>query len=279
MTQTHSPTGVDGGNSAGGSKPTPARIYDYMLRGNNHGAVDAAAAERILAVVPEIRDCAWSNRGFHQRAAKWMAEQGIRQFLDIGSGLPTVGNTHEVVQKVIPGARVVYVDNDPAVITDGRALLEDPETTRVICADLREPDTILSDPGLLSLIDFTHPTGLLLTAVMMLVSDTADPWQLVSRYVGALASGSYLALTHLTDEYKPPVTVERFRAVFDNATERIYFRSQAKIAQFFDGLNIVPPYGGAAPAIAFTGLWGAVDKDLADSEGQRWLYCGVAGKP
>jgi len=279
MTQTHSPTGVDDGNPAGGSKPTPARIYDYMLCGSNHGAVDAAAAERILAVVPEIRDCAWSNRGFHQRAAKWMAEQGIRQFLDIGSGLPTVGNTHEVVQKVIPGARVVYVDNDPAVITEGRALLEDPETTRVICADLRAPDTILSDPGVLSLIDFTQPTGLLMTAVMMFVSDAASPWQLVGRYVDALAPGSYLALTHLTDDYKPPVTVERFRAVFDGATERIHFRSQTKIAQFFDGLQLVPPYGGAAPAIAFTGLWGAEDKDLADSDGQRWLYCGVAKKP
>jgi trans-aconitate methyltransferase len=208
-----------------------------------------------------------------------MAERGIRQFLDIGSGLPTVGNTHEVVQRVIPGARVVYVDNDPAVIAQGGALLEDPETTRVICADLREPDTILSHPDLLSLIDPGQPTGLLMTAVIMFVSDASDPWRLVRRYVDALASGSYLALTHLTDDYKPPVTVERFRAIFDNATQSIHFRSQAKIARFFDGLNLVPPYGGAAPAIAFTGLWGALDKDLADSEGQRWLYCGVAEKP
>ena len=97
------------------TKPSPARIYDYMLRGDHHFEVDAAAAQRILAAVPEVRDCAWSNRGFHQRAAAWIANQGVRQFLDIGSGLPTVGNTHEVVRKIHTDARVVYVDHDPMV--------------------------------------------------------------------------------------------------------------------------------------------------------------------
>ena len=109
-------------------RPAPARNYDYMLRGQNHFETDVQAAERILSVVPEIRDCAWSNRGFHQRAAKWIAERGVRQFLDIGSGLPTVGNTHEVVQKVIPGARVMYVDNDPMVAEQGSAC--SPRTAR-----------------------------------------------------------------------------------------------------------------------------------------------------
>src|SRR5579862_2755848 len=138
-----------------------------MLRGNNYFQTDVQAAERILSAVPEIRDCAWSNRGFHQRAAKWIAERGVRQFLDIGSGLPTVGNTHEVVQKVIPGARVVYVDNDPMVAEQGGRLLAEDQTTRVICADLREPDAILDNPDVTGLIDFSEPTGLLLTAVMM----------------------------------------------------------------------------------------------------------------
>ena len=166
-------------------------------------------------MVPEIRDCAWSNRGFHQRAAKWIAQRGVRQFIDIGSGLPTVGNTHEVVQKVIPGARVVYVDNDPMVAEQGGRLLADDRSTRVICADLREPDTILGNPDLNELIDFGEPAGLLLTAVMMFVSDRSDPWGLVGKYMSAIAPGSFLALSHLTDDYKPPVTAERFRAVFD----------------------------------------------------------------
>jgi hypothetical protein len=261
------------------SRPAPARIYDYMLRGDNHFEADIVAAERILAAVPEIRDCAWSNRGFHQRAAKWIAERGVRQFIDIGSGLPTVGNTHEVVQKVIPGARVVYVDNDPMVAEQGGQLLAEDRSTRVICADLREPETILNHPEVRELIDFSEPTGLLLTAVLMFVSDSSNPWEKVSRYVGAVPAGSYLALSHLTDDYKPPVTAERFRAVFDHATEHLYFRPRAEIARFFDGLEMVPPYDGAEPAISYTGLWGAEDPVLADSDGARWLYCGVARKP
>src|SRR6516165_7369340 len=148
------PDGVDTG------RPTPARIYDYMLQGTNYFQVDRFAAEQILAAAPEIRDAAWSNRGFHQRAAKWIAERGVRQFVDIGSGLPTVGNTHEVVQKVIPGARVVYVDNDPMVVEQGSRLLAEDRTTRVICADLREPAAILDHPKVTELIDFSAPTGL-----------------------------------------------------------------------------------------------------------------------
>lgn len=260
-------------------RPAPARIYDYMLRGRNHFDTDAQAAERLLGVVPEIRDCAWSNRGFHQRAAKWIAEHGVRQFIDIGSGLPTVGNTHEVVQKVIPGARVIYVDNDPMVAEQGGRLLAADHSTRVICADLREPESILGHPEVRELIDFSQPAGLLLTAVLMFVSDTADPWDKVARYVGTLAPGSYVALSHLTDDYKPPVTAERFRAVFDNATEHLYFRSRPDIKRFFDGLDMLPPYDGARPDLSYTGLWGAEDPELADTDGQRWLYCGVARKP
>jgi SAM-dependent methyltransferase len=274
MTQTpHAPTGADT------SKPAPARIYDYLLRGQHHFDADVRAAERMLGVVPEISDCAWSNRGFHQRAAKWIAEQGISQFLDIGSGLPTVGNTHEVVQKVIPGARVAYVDNDPMVTDLGADLIADPGTTRVIHGDLREPGDILGHPSVRSLLDFSKPAGLLMTAVMMFVEDAADPWRLVQRYLDALAPGSYLALSHLTSDYKPPVTVERFRAIFDQATEHLYFRSLPQIARFFDGLEIVAPYPGAPLALCYTGLWGAEDPVLADSDGARWLYCGVARKP
>jgi S-adenosyl methyltransferase len=250
-----------------------------MLRGDNHFETDVLAAEQILSAVPEIRDCAWSNRGFHQRAAKWIAERGVRQFVDIGSGLPTVGNTHEVVQKVIPGARVVYVDNDPMVAEQGSRLLAKDRTTRVICADLREPEAILDNPEVAELIDFSAPTGLLLTAVMMFVSDGSDPWGLVARYVDAAPSGSYLALSHLTDDFKPPVMAERFRAVFDSATERLYFRSRPGIARFFARLEMVPPYDGAEPDICYTGVWGAEDPVLADSDGARWLYCGVARKP
>jgi len=262
------------------TRPSPARIYDYMLRGTHHFDADAAAAERILKVVPEIRDCAWSNRGFHQRAAAWIARQGVRQFLDIGSGLPTVGNTHEVVARIHPDARVVYVDNDPMVELHSKQIIDSGGgRVSAICADLREPDTILGHPDVRELIDPAEPTGLLMTAVLMFVSDSASPWDLVGRYVRAMGPGSYLSLSHLTDDAKPPAAVDAFHRVFDHATEQMHFRSKGQVARFFDGLELVPPYTGATPALTYSGLWGAEDIQLADSDGSRWLYCAVARIP
>ncbi len=261
------------------SKPSPARIYDYMLRGTNHFDVDEAAAERILTAVPEIKDCAWSNRGFHQRAAAWIAKTGVKQFLDIGSGLPTIGNTHDVVKKIHPDARVVYVDNDPMVELYSQTILDPGGTVSVLCGDLREPDSILGHPSVRALLDSGEPTGLLMTAVLMFVSDSCDPWSLVSRYVRAVGPGSFLSLSHLTDDAKPPVAVSEFRSVFDNATEHMYFRSKPAIARFFDGLEITEPYPGGERALTYSGLWGAEDVELADSDGSRWLYCAVAKIP
>ena len=262
------------------TKPSPARIYDYMLRGTHHYDVDADAAERILRSVPEIRDCAWSNRGFHQRAATWIAKRGIRQFLDLGSGLPTVGNTHEVVRKIHRDARVVYVDNDPLVELHSREILGNAAgQVGVICADLCDPDAILGHPVVREFIDPAEPTGLLMTAVLMFVADESDPHGLVRRYVSAVGPGSCLALSHLTDDAKPPVAVDAFRRVFDHATEQMHFRSKAEIAKFFDGLDVQPPYKGGQPALTYSGLWGAEDVQLADSDGSRWLYCAVARVP
>ena len=261
------------------TKPSPARIYDYMLRGRHHFDADVNAAQRILAVVPEIRDCAWSNRGFHQRAAAWIAKQGVRQFLDIGSGLPTVGNTHDVVRKIHPDARVVYVDNDPMVALHSQGIIDESGGVDVLCADLREPDSILDHPAVRELIDPAEPTGLLMTAVLMFVADSDDPWALVARYLGAVRSGSYLSLSHLTDDAKPPLAVDGFRRVFDHATEQMHFRSKEQVVRFFDGLEVIPPYEGAEPAITYSGLWGAEDVQLADSDGSRWLYCAVGRKP
>jgi hypothetical protein len=250
-----------------------------MLRGHNYFDADERACKRLLDAVPYAQDVAAANRGFHQRAAKWMAEQGIRQFLDIGSGLPTVGNTHEVVQKVASAARVVYVDKDPMVVRHSEALIDNSETVSVICADLRQPDVILNHPDLHRTIDFSQPVALCMTAVLQFVSDPDDPWSLLRRYVDVLVPGSYVSLSHLTDDYKPPVAAEGFRAVFDSATDRMYFRSEAKVGRFFEGLDIVSPYQGAKPGVTFAGYWGCEDIELADSEGSRWLYCAVARKP
>jgi len=269
----HVPPGVDP------TTPTAARIYDWMLRGKNNFPPDQEAGKRILAASPELGDSAFANRGFHQRAAKYIAERGIKQFIDVGSGLPTVGNTHQVVQPIVPDVVVVYVDNDPMVQLHSEDLVAGEEKIAAVLGELREPATILENKDLTALIDFSQPVGLLLTGVMHFLPDGDDPWGLLRQYLSALPSGSYLSLSHLTGENKPPVNAERFRSVFDNATEHMYFRDRAEVERFFDGLEIVPPYPGAEPAVTYAGLWGAEDPELADSDGSRWLYCGVARKP
>ncbi len=261
------------------SRPSPARLYDYYLGGMNHFQVDRDAAAVIMRVVPELRDIAWANRGFHQRSARWMAAGGVRQFIDVGAGLPTLGNTHEVVQKLVPDARVAYVDNDPMVLAHASALMSFAANTRFVTADARYPDDVLHDPGLCELIDFSEPIGFLITAVMHFVTDDLDPWRLLARYVAALPGGSYLALSQITADKNPPLAVRTFLEVYANATQSGCFRSKEQVERLFDGLELVPPYEGAEPGVCYAGEWGAEDPALADSEGSRWLWCGVGRRP
>jgi len=266
------PPGVDP------ARPSTARIYDYLLGGEHNFAADRAAGQMLKSRAPELMDSAWANRGFHQRAAKWIALQGVRQFIDIGSGLPTVGNTHEVVRRVAPNARVVYVDNDPMVLAYGKALLGDDRNATVILADIRDPEAVLGNTELRGLIDFTEPVGLLVTAVLHFVSDENEPAKLISRYMAALAEGSYLALSHLTADQKPVLAVQTLVEVGLRAAGGGYLRSKTEVRELFEGLEIVSPYAGADPDLTWVGLWDCEDPALADSEGSRWLYCGVAKK-
>jgi S-adenosyl methyltransferase len=253
-------------------------MYDYVLGGKYNLPVDREAVKRIRAQTPDLEDAAWVNRGFHRRVARWMAaDQGIRQFIDIGSGLPTGCSTHGVVQSVAPEARVAYVDNDPMVSVYAGELLGADGTTRVITADLREPDVVLSE--LRTMIDFDEPAGLLMTAVLHFVADASDPWGLVARYVGALAPGSYLALSHATYDRLPTRLVQATTEVYSEATQNMYPRTQAEVERFFEGLQLVPPYQGAEPKVIHVGLWGAEDPELADSDGSHWWYGGVACRP
>ena len=274
MTDERVPPGVDP------SVPSPARMYDYYLGGTHNYQSDRDAAERIRAVMgDDLKDAAWANRGFHGRAAVWMARQGIGQFIDIGSGLPTANNTHLAVQKVLPEARVVYADNDPAVVAHAAELLADNPTATLIHADVRDPDELLGNESLRALIDFTEPAGLLMSWIMHFVSDNSDPWRLVRRYLDALAPGSYLALSHVTADNVPPRTVQAGVEEYSRATENVYLRSKADVARFFDGLEIVPPYEGARPGLTYIGLWGCEDPELADTDGSRYSYCAVARRP
>jgi len=264
------PAGIDT------TRPSPARMYDYMLGGTHNFQVDRDATEQFRAQMPDLADAAWANRGFHGRAARWLAtESGIRQFIDIGSGLPTQSNTHEVVRAVSPQARVVYVDNDPMVEVLAAELLTDDGATSVIIADLREPDAVLGHPKLKAQIDFDEPIGLLMTAVLQFIADEDDPWGLVARYVAALRPGSYLALSHITGDKLPPRSVRTGVQVYQRATARAFPRTKAEIERFFTGLELVPPYAGAAFELTNVGLWGSEDPASADTDGSRAFYCGV----
>jgi S-adenosyl methyltransferase len=260
------------------SRPSPARLYDYYLGGRNNFQVDRDAAAMIMKVVPELRDIAWANRGFHQRSARWIAERGVRQFIDVGGGLSTVGNTHEVVHKVMRDARVAYLENDPMVLAYARSLTNLNANTRVIPADARYPDDVLHDPELCGLIDFSEPVGLLMTAVLTFATG-GDPGRLLARYLAALGSGSYLALSHMTADNKPPLAVRAFLDAYGNIIQSRCFCSKDEVERCFDGLELVAPYVGAQPALCYAGEWGAEDPALADSEGSRWLWCGVARRP
>jgi S-adenosyl methyltransferase len=264
------PPGVDP------SVPSAARLYDYYLGGTSNFRVDRAAAEHMRTLMPELSDAAWANRGFHQRAARWMAERGIRQFIDIGSGLPTSGNTHEAIQRASPGARVLYVDNDPMVAAHARDLLGDGGTTRFVQADVRDPASILDSPQARELIEPGQPAGLLMTAVMHFIPDELDPWGLVGQYLAAVAPGSYLALSHATMDQIPPRMVAAALEMYQRAAEPLYPRTRAEVERFFDGLELVPAQPGGDPAVGFVGGWGAEDPAAADSDGSRALYCGVA---
>lgn len=262
------------------SAPTPAGMYDYYLGGNSNTAADRAAAERIIEKVPEIRDTAWANRGFLGRAVQWMATaHGVRQFIDIGAGMPAQRPTHEVVRAVTAAGRVVYTDYDPRVIARGNEILADVPGTAVIEADIRDPDALLSHPQTRQLINFDEPAGLLIIAVTQFIPDEDDPWALVRRYMGALAPGSFLALSAPTPDRGDPRKAGRAVEVYATSTRPVRMRTKPEIEQFFTGLEIVPPYPGASPEVTYVGLWGCEDPGEADTDGSRWFYAAVARKP
>jgi hypothetical protein len=217
----------------------PARRYNYWLGGKDNFAADRANGDAVEAAMPTIRLMAVENRRFLGRAAGFLARQGLRQFLDIGTGIPAPGNTHEVVQEVDPTAKIVYVDNDPLVLSHARALLTSAPSGTVdyLDADLRNPRAILDQAA--GTLDFTQPVALLLVAVLHFIRDDEDPQGVVDTLLGALPSGSYLVATHATWEFTPAEAVEKLQAA--NPDGRFVPRDGADFVRFFDGLEPVEP--------------------------------------
>jgi SAM-dependent methyltransferase len=220
----------------------PARRYLYWLGGKDHFAADRESGDAIAAAFPHIRTAARENRRFLRRAVTFLArEAGIRQFLDIGTGIPTAENTHEIAQRIDPHCRVVYVDNDPIVLAHARALLTStPQgATAYLDADLRAPETILNHPDLARTLDLNEPVALMLIAVAHFLTDHDDPYRIVNRLITALPAGSYLAISHATYDFMPPPTVTALSAAA--GTERFRPRNHNEVSRFFDGLDLVAP--------------------------------------
>lgn len=271
--------GVEQASSTESAKPTTAGLYDAYLGGTNHTAAERDVADKLRTMLPELEALISANRAFHQRATRWLAEQGLRQFVDLGAGLPTQDNTHQVVHRTSPDAHVVYVDHDAKTVEVGSDLVADAENTRFIQADMRDPDAVLAHPELRSLIDLNEPVAVLATAVLHFVPDEQDPWGIVSAYMEALAPGSYLALSHGTADKQSKKSVQAVYDVYRNADMMIYGRSREQVEWFFAGLELVPPYDGADPKVTFSGIWGAEDAVAADDDAGRWFYGGVAKRP
>ncbi len=226
--------------------PSIARAYDYFLGGKDNFAVDRQMAEKALEIAPDGSEAAHANRGFLRRAVRYMArDEGIRQFIDIGSGLPTQGNVHEIAHSVDSSARVVYVDNDPIVLCHARALLADNHTTTVIQADLRDPDGILSYPEVARFIDFDRPVGLLAFAILHHIGDEDDPGRLIATLRDALPPGSLMALSHFHNpgEEHPEVAkvVARSEKVFNETLGTGRWRTREEILAYLGDWELVEP--------------------------------------
>ncbi len=250
----------------------PARVYDYWLGGKDNFAADREAAERVLAASPGLRFRVRANRAFLARAVRFLAgEAGLRQFLDIGTGIPAADNTHQVAQAVAPDARIVYVDNDPIVLAHARALLASgPEgATQYVHGDVREPAGILQAAA--QTLDFSQPTALMLLGVLHLVQDGEDPYRIVAELMAALPPGSYLAISHPASDIHPG-QAEAQKRYNERVSTPQTLRTRDEVARFFTGLDLVPP------GLVYVHTWRPGPGDRAPA-GVTSAYGGVAVRP
>jgi len=255
-------------------RPSAARIYDYLLGGFHNFEVDRAAAREITRVLPDMPMYMRTNRAFLRRIVRFLTDQGIDQFLDLGSGIPTVGNVHEIAQQANPSACVVYVDNEPVAVTHSRTILEDNPKATVIQADIRQPDVILSHPEIQRLLDFNKPAAVLLLSVLLFVTDE-EAYRVVRSMRDALVSGSFISISHPTDDDTPPDQGEQAKRLYAAMGAPVRVRSYNEVEKFFEGLELLEP------GLVYVPLWrpeGPDDLALKDPELSAY-YAGVGRKP
>lgn len=251
------------------TRPSVARMYDYYLGGSHNFEADRAAAKQVEQIFPGVAQSAQANRSFLRRVVRHLVSQGVDQFLDLGSGIPTVGNVHEIAQHDNPDARVVYVDFEPVAVSHSNALLADNPNANAILADLRATSAVLE--GARETLDFSRPIGVLIIAALHFVPDTDSPYEAVAEYTSALAPGSHLAITHatwdgLSDEEKSEAA--RVAKIYNSSDNRLTMRTKEQVSRFFEGMEMLEP--GVVP----------VNDWRPDSyEDHTAIYGAVARKP
>lgn len=248
-------------------RPSAARMYDYYLGGNHNFAADRAAVEQIRAVIPDVEVGARANRAFLRRAVRFLTDSGIRQFLDIGSGIPTLGNVHEIAQQADPTARVAYVDIDPVAVAHSRKILAGNDNATVIQADGRRPERVLADPDVRALLDFDQPIAVMLVAMLHFVSDDEDPAGILRAFRDAVPAGSYLVISHGSPDSRPQEGAAG-QAVYHRTANPLTLRTRAELTALFDGFTLV------APGVVWVPEW---RPDSPDEVGEHPERTGVLG--
>ncbi|PXX59733.1 S-adenosyl methyltransferase [Nocardia tenerifensis] len=253
-------------------RPSASRVYDFFVGGMHNFEIDRTLARQIEAFTPNVAETMRANRDLLRRCVRFLVDAGIHQFLDIGSGIPTVGNVHEVAQAVNPSARVVYVDIDPVAVAHSRAILDGNPAATVVHADICSPDAILSDPEVARLLDFDQPVAVLMLGVLHFVPDDADPAGCVARLRDVVAPGSYLAITHATADGQPDEVLEAQKLSGRTSTE-IVLRGKPEIAEFFHGWTLLDP------GLVHLPLWRPENpSDIGEHPERSGAYGGVARK-
>lgn len=254
-------------------RPSGARVYDYLLGGAHNFAVDRALAQRLLQLYPNGAAAARLNRGFLRRAVLFMVQQGVRQFLDLGSGIPTVGNVHEIAQKADPECRVIYVDFEEVAVAHGRLLLEGNELAAMVEADIARPHDVLDAPDTRRLIDFDEPVGLLALTVLHYLSPGQDPAGVMRRYGSAMVPGSHLAISHSASDFTMVPMDDAIAEMRRSSAEDFYPRTHAQVLELFAGFELVEP--GLVTTSRWRPDW-SVEPDVDPQEDA--LYAGVGHK-
>jgi hypothetical protein len=253
------------------TRPSAARVYDYYLGGAHNFAVDREMAKQAIELWPELPLIMQANRAFLRRAVRYCVAQGIRQFLDLGSGIPTAGNVHEVAQQVAPDARVVYVDCDPVAVIHSRNILDGDKNTLAVEADLRDPEAVLADPGVRSMLDLDQPIAVMMVAVLHFVSDEDDPAKIIAGYRDAVVPGSHLVVSHASQDGQPD-KADSHQDLYRRTPTPMTMRSRPAVTALLDGFDLVDP------GVVYLPLWRPDSLDDVDENPERFSGLAAVGR-